>query len=659
VYVGVTLYDSDPSQVIVTDSRRDSSLGDADSFQMIFDTYHDRQNGFLFGTNAAGVQYDAQVRDEGQGGGGGGGGGAAFGGGGRAQTGSGGGSNVNWDASWDVKAQITDIGWTAEFQIPLRSLRYGPPPQAWGLNFSRNIRRKREQTYWASVPRQYTLNRLSLAGELRGLDLAAPRNFTITPYITGSANRDFGSRPKTTNDGNIGFDTKFGVTPSMNLDVTYRTDFAQVEVDEQQINLTRFNIVFPEKRPFFLENAGLFSVGRQGDVDLFFSRRIGITDDGALVPILAGARLSGKASGVNVGLLNIQTEEVGLTPANNYTAARVNRELPNRSSVGGIFVGQTATGDLAGTNNWNRTWGVDGKLGVGETLTFSGFGAKTETPGLSGRQYAFNGGVAFQTRAHRANLEYGEVGEDFNPAVGFLRRTDGSRRLSYGWFTTLRSPKINEMGFRELAPHFSYQRFSNLQGELETATLHMDNHLDWENGNYIAPGLNIQWEGLSRPFEIYKGIVVPAGNYRSPHLAWRTNTDRRKAVFFNFDWDYGEFLSGRQNNISPAVSWRKGGSLNVVGRWTRNNIDLPQGAFKTNLGSLRATYNFSTTLFAQTLIQYNDLTDRWSTNLRLTWLRTANTGIFVVYNDTESLNGLGPINRAFIIKYSHQLDVFR
>ena len=437
IYVGVICYDGDPSQVIVTDSRRDSSLADADSFQMILDTYHDLQNGFIFGTNAAGVQYDAQVRNEGQnsaggggggGGGGGTGGGAAFGGGGRAQSGSGGGTNLNWDATWEVKASVNEVGWSAEFRIPLRSLRYGPSPQSWGLNFSRNIRRKREEAYWSPVPRQYTLNRLSLAGELTGLNLRTPRNFTFTPYVTGSANRDYAPRAPRDWSGNVGFDTKFGVTPSLNLDVTYRTDFAQVEVDEQQINLTRFNLVFPEKRPFFLENAGLFSVGRSGDVDLFFSRRIGITDDdsGSLVPILAGARLSGKTKGVNVGLLNIQTEEVGLTPGNNFTAARVNRELPNRSSIGAVFVGKTATGHLAGPDEWNRTWGVDGRLGVGDTLTFTGFAARTETPGLSGRQDAFNGGVTYQNRVHRASFEYGEVGEDFNPEVGFLRRTGGS-----------------------------------------------------------------------------------------------------------------------------------------------------------------------------------------------------------------------------------------
>ena len=658
IYVGVWCYDSAPSQIVVTDSRRDSSLSDADSFQMVFDTYHDRQSGFLFGTNPAGMQYDAQVRDEGQGGGGQGGG-AAFGSSTRAIGGSGAGLNLNWDSTWDVEARITEAGWVAEFRIALRSLRYGQPPQTWGVNFARNVRRTRELSYWSPLERQYTINRLSSAGDLEGLDLKTPRNLKLAPYAISSVNRNFTPSSKTDLDGDFGVDAKFGVTPSLNLDLTYNTDFAQVEVDEQQINLTRFNLLFPEKRPFFLENAGLFAVGRSGEADLFFSRRIGITDDGTLVPIRGGARLSGKVKGTNIGLLDIQTEGVDLTPANNVSAARVKRELPNRSSLGAIFVGRQATGDTAGPDNWNRAWGVDGKLGVGEALTFSGFAAKTETPSLTEREYGYTGGVEYRDRKHRTYVEYGAFAEDFNPEVGFLRRPEGARRLSTGFFETLRGASVRAKGFRELFPHVSYVRYDNMDGGLQTATLHMDNHLDWENGNYIAPAINVQWEGLDRPFEVYPGVVVPAGVYRNAHTAFRTNTDRRKWISASYDLDYGGFLSGHQNSMSPAIAVRQGATLNIAARWSRSDIDLPEGAFVTNLSSIRATYNFSTSLFAQALIQYNDRTRRWSTNLRATWLNTASTGLYVVYNDTEAFSGLGPVNRAFIVKYSREFDLIR
>jgi hypothetical protein len=252
LYIGVTCFDSDPSKIVTTDSRRDSGLTGQDSFQVIFDTYHDRQNGFIFGTNAVGIQYDAQVRNEGETLRGGPPGG--LGGGGGGTGGAGAGVNVNWDGSWEVKTRMTDTGWTAEFAIPLRTLRYGPPPQVWGLNFSRAIERKREFVYWSPVSRIYTITRLSSAGELRGLEVPAPRDLKLMPYAISSANRNFASRTETRYDknGDWGIDGKIGVTSSTTLDLTYNTDFAQVEVDEQQVNLTRFNLQFPEKREFFL-----------------------------------------------------------------------------------------------------------------------------------------------------------------------------------------------------------------------------------------------------------------------------------------------------------------------------------------------------------------------------------------------------------------------
>jgi hypothetical protein len=224
---------------------------------------------------------------------------------------------------------------------------------------------------------------LSSAGELRGLELETPRNFKILPYVVGSADRNFLPGATTKRDGDFGGDAKFGLTPSLNLDLTYNTDFAQVEVDTEQINLSRFNLRFPEKRPFFLENSGLFTMGKGNELDLFFSRRIGLDENGAIVPIIAGGRLTGKISGFNVGVLNMQTEDIRLVPANNFSVMRVSRELPNRSGLGAMFVNRSGTGSLSTSDDWNRTWGADGRLGVGEYFTMAGFAARTETPGLT------------------------------------------------------------------------------------------------------------------------------------------------------------------------------------------------------------------------------------------------------------------------------------
>ena len=655
IYIGVICHDADPSRIVTTDSRRDSGLDSMDSFRMIFDTYHDRQNGFIFGTNVTGIEYDAQVRNEGEslrtGPPGGLGGGNA--------GGSGAGVNVNWDASWEVKTQLTATGWNAEFAIPLRTLRYGPPPQVWGINFTRNIQHKRETVYWSPISRIYTLSRLSSAGELRDLDVPAPRDFKLMPYTIGSVNRNFLGQTATDKHADWGIDGKIGVTSSMTLDLTYNTDFAQVEVDEQQINLTRFNLLFPEKRPFFLENRGLFAVGKSGEVDLFFSRRIGIGDNGEFVPIQGGARLTGNTNGINVGLMNMQTERVDLTPANNFTAVRVSKDLRNRSTVGGIFVNRSATGETSGIDSWNRTFGFDGRLGIAEEITVSGFAAKTQTPGLTGRDHAYSSAFEYRRRAYNWNLSYTEVGDDFNPEVGFLERPDGYRQWTGGYFQNVRTDGLASAGLREWRPHVSYEGFWGFDGLLETATLHVDSAFDFENGIFISPALNVQSEGLREPFEVYPGVVVPAGSYDSPMAFGTARSDNRKWISGSINWQVGGFLSGNQASYAPALTIRHGGTFTSSLRWTRNDIDLPQGAFVTNLGSLRLTYNFTTLINAQSLIQYNDRTRRWSTNLRFNWQQTAATGLYLVYNDTEGFEGFGPVNRAFIIKYSHMFDVLR
>src|SRR5687767_11909187 len=417
LYIGAVMYDSDPSGIIISDSRRDSALDDTDSFQMIVDTYRDRQNGFVFGTNPAGIEYDGQVTNEGEGGGG-------QGGGQRQSGGSGAGFNINWDAAWQVRTKMGDHGWSAEFAIPFRTLRYpAGASQTWGLNFQRNIRRKNERAYWAPIPRQFNLYRLSLAGSMSGVQTPALRNFRVTPYGLGNALSSGVAPVDAEMDYDFGGDVKYSITPSLTLDATVNTDFAQVEVDDQQVNLDRFTLFFPEKRPFFLENAGFFNVGNPGEVDLFFSRRIGIGDNGQSIPIMGGGRVSGKAGRFNVGLLNMQTSDHNDTVAStNFSVARVSRDLPNRSSIGAIFTNRQATGDLAGDDAYGRTFGLDGQIGFGLTAVVSGFAARAETPGREGSAHAFN--LRSQTNRPQWDLNVGvqEVGNGFNPAIGFLSR---------------------------------------------------------------------------------------------------------------------------------------------------------------------------------------------------------------------------------------------
>ena len=632
IYVGAILHDTDPSQIVTTDTRRDANLGDMDSFQIIFDTYRDQQNGFVFGTNALGVQYDAQVRDQGN-------------------------ASNTWDGSWEVKTNVTESGWTAEFRIPLRTLRYGPAPQTWGVNAYRNIQRTRERTYWSQLPREYNIGRLSSAGDLRGLQLQAPRNLKVLPYVTSSANRNY--RPRLSNDfnGDFGFDAKIGITPSLNLDATYNTDFAQVEVDNQQINLTRFNLRFPEKRPFFQENSGLFRIGQGNEVDLFFSRKIGLDENGGLVPIRGGGRLTGKVNGFNVGVLNMQTDDTFSTASNNFAVVRASRELRNRSGVGVMFINRSGSSDTSRDSNWNRTFGTDARLGVGEHMTVAGYAARTQTPGRLGNDYAFNTNMQWDDGRRDAQMEWGGTGENFNPEVGFLETPGGYRRYRVSYGEVWRQDGITSKGFRELNPHMNYTRFNYLDGSLLTADMHVDNHWDWENGQFVTVALNGTWDGLREPFQIYPGIVVPPGEHGGPRATIRYNSDRRKWWYGRLQWDLGTFMTGRQSSPTVQMIFREGGKFTLDTTWNYREIDLPQGAFHTNLANMRVTYNFSPSVFVQSLVQYNDRTDRWSTNLRFHWLETAGTGLFVVYNNTEGLNGFGPVNRTFIVKYVRQFDL--
>ena len=657
LFFGVVCYDRDPSSIIVADSRRDSDLRHTDSFLIILDTFLDQQNGFVFGTNPAGIEYDGQVANEGQGSG-------RFGrstgrsGQGRQQRGAGGGFNLNWDGSWQVRTRISEIGWTTEFAIPFRTLRYPPGvSQTWGLNFQRNIRRRNENAFWAPLPRQFSLYRLSLAGELAGLELPAQRNLKLMPYLLGEALYSDVGPSDTTWLGDVGGDLKYSITPSLTLDATVNTDFAQVEVDEQQINLDRFNLFFPEKRPFFLENAGLFAVGLAGQTEVFFSRRIGIGPDGEVVPIRAGARLSGNVSGLNIGVLNMQTEAVeGLTPANNYGVVRVRRDLRNRSNVGAMFVNRQATGEQAREDDYNRSYAVDGRWGIGQNGLVSGFAAVTDTPGISEDEHAFNLATDYNSEAWRLRFGYTEVADNFNPEVGFLAR-QGFRRADASIFYTYRPESF--LNLHEIRPHINHFTFWNFDGFQETMYTHIDNHWEWKDGAGLYTGLNLTREGVTDPFEIFPGVIVPPDTYDHTEGQVMVRSNQSAPVSVNMRATMGGFFGGDRVRLRSSLNLRKGETLNTELSWDWNDIDLPGGSFVTNLAGARISYSFTPRILVQTLIQYNDRADVWSTNLRFSWLQQANTGLFVVYNDTRGLAGLTPdgVGRSLTVKFTRLFDV--
>ncbi len=641
LYVGVVCYDSEPGSLVVSDSRRDSSLDSADSFQMIVDTFRDRQNGFVFGTNPAGIEYDAQVSNQGEGGG----------------RRSSSGFNLNWDGSWEVVARRGDFGWSAELAIPFKTLRYrGAGPQEWGLNFQRNIRRKNERAYWAPLDLQYNLYQVSEAGVLRGLEAPRQRNLKLSPYVLGSGGRAGDPGAESESQTEAGLDLKYGVTSSLTLDVTYNTDFAQVEADEQQINLNRFNLFFPEKRPFFLENASLFSVGNPGNVELFFSRRVGL-DEGVAVPIVGGARLSGKIGKTSVGFLGMRTEELEDLPANDFTVARLSREFPNRTRIGAIAVARDSSGGLALPDSTNRTYGIDGQVGIGRHYDLSGFVAATETPGLVGSDHAFRLRGSYSSPTWRWSGEYGEVGDNFNPEAGFVSRS-GYRRPSFFLFRRIRP--VDLAGLKEIRPRFFYNGYWRFDGFQESASASLATSFEWRNGFEVEFDVQNQLEGLRESFEVWPGIVVPVGTYRENEFSVDVRTSRARALSGGVRLGSGGFFGGRQVSLRPEVRLRIGEFLTSELSWSRNDIALPAGDFTTNLARLRVTYAFSTSVLLQALVQYNDSSDDVSTNLRFSWLARANTGLFVVLNENRGFgaDAFERPGRSVAIKYTRLIDVF-
>jgi len=653
LYVGVWAYDDQPSAIVPGESIRDYDLAQSDAILLVLDTFRDEKNGFVFGTNPAGIEYDGQIVNQGEGAGRQGQGNLT---GQRMQIGSGGGFNLNWDGSWTVGASRDERGWYAEFGIPFSTLRYaGGGVQDWGFNVARRIRRTNEESFWSPISREFDLYRVSEAGTLAGIRPPAGRSVRVTPYVLGSTSRDYqAGQTAFDNNQEIGGDAKVQMTSSLTLDMTYNTDFAQVEVDDVQTNLTRFDLFFPEKRPFFLENAGFFSVGTS-ETELFFSRRIGISEDGAPVPIRGGGRVSGKAAGVNMGLLYIRTQGLeGIESGSAFSVARLAKELPNRSSVGGLFVQRDALGT---GGDVNRTYAVDGKLGIGQALTFTSFVARTDTPGSAGRDDAYHIDGALLTREWEANLEYHQVGYDFNPGVGFLPRA-GYRRYSARALQHIFPEHL--LGLREIRPHFQYNTYRDLDsGFEETARLHVDSHFEWPNGTLFSPAMNWNREGLEEPFEIAEGIVVPPGTYDGWAAAWHFYTNQAAPAAVEARLDWGSLLSGTRHGGSVLFTVRNGSSLSTAVRFEYNDVNLAEGAFITRLAGLRLGYFFTPRVFLQSLVQYSDQADAWSANVRFGWLNTAGTGLFIVFNDSHGVDALeGPLNRAFVIKYSRQLNLW-
>jgi len=650
VLIGVHAFDALPSAIVATEMRRDSDrLMDEDNFQLILDTFNDSRSGYMFVTTPLGAKLEQQISEEGEG-----------------NTRAGlinANVNKNWDGLWDVAATITDDGWTAEIAIPLTTLRFPDTgQQSWGINFMRNIRRKNEQVYWAPIPKAYSLTRVSLGGSLVGLQaLDHGLDLKLKPYVVSGvrANRIIAGSENTSFLRDVGLDAKYGVTGGMSLDVTVNTDFAQVEVDEQQVNLTRFSLLFPEKREFFLENAGQFKVGTGGtftsstvETDLFFSRRIGLSDSGAPIPIIGGGRLAGKQGRHSVGLLDIQTDSAFGRPGDNFLVARYSSDVLQRSRVGAIFVNKETMG---GEGHYNRTIGADANIVLGKSLQLNSFIAKTDTPGLSGKDTAMFGRIAYRDPAWNVWLNYLDVGDNFNAEVGFVQRRGVKTTKAY--FSP--TPRPGVAGIRMLEPMVVISYITDQQNRMVGRTQHFMNGFYMQDGSFINVIYQRDLDVLDKPFLIAKGVTIPVGSYKFDEATFTYNTNPAKRIYERFTWNPMQFYDGTKQAVSAAIGVRGGSHLSTELSVSRNDVKMPFGNFVSNLGILRVDYAVSPRATVRSLTQYNSLTHEVTASVRFNFIYRPGSDLYIVYNDLQQ-TGLPtdvfkPSDRQIVVKLNYLL----
>ena len=646
-YISFRCWAENPAaELVANDMRRDSyGVASGEFVDLVFDTFYDGRNSVNLTVNPIGGRMDGQIVDE------------------RDYF-------VDWNPIWDLRTGRFDGGWTFEAAIPFKSLRYKPGrTQVWGINLARHVKNaeKNEVSYLVPIPAGLSIVQTSLAAALVGLEVPdAGPVLDIKPFATADLTSDRGATRELSNDlgGDVGIDVKYGITQNLVADVTVNTDFAQVEADEQQVNLTRFSLFFPEKREFFLENQGLFSFGGTkattfgsnsalGSDDntpvLFYSRRIGL-QDGQEVPILVGGRLTGRVGKFSVGVVNLQadSEPVSGAQATNFSVLRVKRDILRRSTIGAILTGRSVSTHGPGSN---QAYGLDGTFAFYDNLTINTYWAQTRTPELNGDDESYRAQLDYNGDRYGLQLERLAVGHDFNPEVGFLRRDDFGRSFGSARF----SPRLHSVAaVRQLFWEGGFDYITSRAGVLETRLAQGRFAVLFENSDQFDVFYTRSYEFLDEPFPIATDVVIPVGGYafQDVRASFALGTQRRLAGtaavqhggFFSGDKTTMDLTSGRLK-LNARLSVEPGVSFN----WVR----LPEGDFTTELVTTRTTYSMTPLMFVSALLQYNSSSHALGANVRFRWEYQPGSELFVVYNEQrDTLTPRFPEleNRAFIIK---------
>ena len=638
VYVSVRAFESQPDQMVVNEMRRDSdTLLQNENFAFMFDTFFDRRSSVVFQFNPIGGRMDGQVAREGN-------------------------YNGDWNPVWELTTGQFDGGWTAEAAIPFKSISYGTADaQLWGFNARRINRWKNEVSYLTRLPTGTGadgINFASFSAPMVGLEAPTDaRTLDVKPYVIADVTSDVPSGVSNDVSGDVGLDVRYSLTRNLSAEFTYNTDFAQVEADEQQVNLTRFNLSFPEKREFFLENAGLFdfavSSGNAGTTapTLFYSRRIGL-ENGREIPILAGGRVTGRTGPFNVGVMTIRTEADGDAgvPASTFAVARVRRDILRRSAIGAIFTGRSDTTARQGSA---QTYGVDANLLFFENLEFLAYWARTQTPGLDGDDTSYRARASYDADRFAFRLDQIGIGRNFDPAVGFVRRED----LQRTWTQARYSPRPAGLAaIRQFQFQGQFEYVENIAGQVENREFEFQFQAQFESSDQLQLQYIDGYEFLPRDFEISDGIIVPTGEYRNDTMHVTLTLGQQRPVSGELLLERGPFYAGTRTSFSyTSARVELHPQLSVEPGIEVNRIDLPVGAFTSQLYSSRVTYTATPLLFVSGLVQYSSDAHQVSTNVRLRWEYQPGSELFIVYNEGRNTLGDGPVdleNRALIVKFN-------
>ena len=618
LYLGLRCFDREPALIRATQMARDANLDPDDRVELIFDTFHDRRNGFWFQIGAAGSKGDALINRNG----------SVF--------------NKQWDTIWYGRSRITDEGWFAEIRIPFASVNFDPYKETWGFNVRRHIRRRTEEVRWARPEPRLRFFSVANAGTLEGFrGMEQGLGLDFVPFVVGSYENDDERGERW--DADAGLDFFFRISPSTKLSLSVNTDFAETEVDSRRVNLTRFPLFFPEKRKFFLEDSGVFGFGpggrhgRGGDVIPFFSRRIGLDEDGNEVPLLFNAKLTSTANGYSYGLLDSITDETNTLDSRNLFVGRFSKNVFEQSDVGVIATHGNPTGDKNDyTAGGDFNFRVDDFLDD-RNLQFNTYALKTETAGLSGNDLAYYGGVSYPNDEVEISANYTVVEENFDPALGFVRRTGIKQYAGSASF----NPRLYS-DIRRLRFYASPVYITDIAGQTESARVStIPLGIDWESGDELRFTATPQREVLFEDFEIFEGVVIPTGDYDYVRYGVRFETSVKRPVSTEFGVDTGTFYTGHRNDYGVELDWRASANALLGIDYNLNDVDLDEGDFTVNVARVRADFPINSRATWANFVQWDDVSDDLGLNSRLRIIFEPGREFFLVLNQGWNTFGDG------------------